>query len=371
MRIKSIEPTPSPNTMKVSLDFELPAGARNNYTKDNKEEAPEVIQKLFTIEGVKGLYHVADFLAIERNSKYDWKGILQGVRAAFCEEENVEASSTNIVHPYGEVKVLYQMYEGIPMQVKLSDGEQEYRFGLHPRFKEAIMNLQMSANNVVLDRKWVEQGTRYGIMEEIGQEVVEEVEAAYPVERINQIIQTIQFPEEEKQEKSHEAHVTIEMLEKSDWKKRYAILDRMEPTMQDAPVLIKALRDEKSSIRRLAVVYLGMLENEGVIPFLIDELHDKAVTVRRTAGDCLSDLGSSLALPAMIEALEDKSKLVRWRAAMFLYELGDETALSALHKAAEDEEFEVALQAKMAIARIEEGEEAKGSIWKQMTEMRK
>ncbi|MFE7151010.1 hypothetical protein, partial [Heyndrickxia sporothermodurans] len=31
MKIISIEPTPSPNTMKVILDVELPAGKSNNY----------------------------------------------------------------------------------------------------------------------------------------------------------------------------------------------------------------------------------------------------------------------------------------------------------------------------------------------------
>ncbi|CJD75408.1 Uncharacterised protein [Streptococcus pneumoniae] len=49
---------------------------------------------------------------------------------------------------------------------------------------------------------------------------------------------------------------------------------------------------------------------------------DRSVSVRRTAGDCLS-------------------------------------------------EFEVAMQARLALERIEGGEEAKGSVWKQMTESRK
>ena len=56
---------------------------------------------------------------------------------------------------------------------------------------------------------------------------------------------------------------------------------------------------------------------------------------------------------------------------MFLYEVGDETALEALKAAEDDPEFEVSLQVKMAIERIEHGEEAKGSVWKQMTESRK
>ncbi len=70
----------------------------------------------------------------------------------------------------------------------------------------------------------------------------------------------------------------------------------------------------------------------------------------------------------MTEALKDKNKLVRWRAAMFLYEVGDESAVEPLKEAQDDPEFEVAMQVKMALERIEGGEEAKGSVWKQMTD---
>src|SRR5699024_2142014 len=97
----------------------------------------------------------------------------------------------------------------------------------------------------------------------------------------------------------------------------------------------------------------------------------KAVNVRRTAGDCLSDLGFKEAQPEMIKTLSDKSRIVRWRAAMFLYEVGDETAIPALQEALEDSEFEVRMQAKMALARIESGKEAAGSIWHQMAQVTK
>ncbi len=161
------------------------------------------------------------------------------------------------------------------------------------------------------------------------------------------------------------------MLDDEDWKQRYAHLEQMDPDEDDLPVLEKAPHDPKTSIRRQAVVYLGMIENPSVLPLLYKALEDKTVTVRRTAGDCLSDLGDASAIPAMMKSLSDSSKLVRWRAAMFLYEVGDESALEALKAAEDDPEFEVSLQVKMAIERIEHGEEAKGSVWKQMTESRK
>ena len=160
-------------------------------------------------------------------------------------------------------------------------------------------------------------------------------------------------------------------MEDPDWRKRYQLLDQMQnPTIEDIPVLEKVLHDENTSIRRLAVVYLGMIEDPVVLPYLYQGINDKVVTVRRTAGDCLSDLGFPEAMMEMSKGLQDKSRIVRWRAAMFMYEVGDERVLPALKAAENDPEFEVQLQIKMAIERIEGGEEAKGSVWKQMTEAR-
>lgn len=114
-----------------------------------------------------------------------------------------------------------------------------------------------------------------------------------------------------------------------------------------------------------------MIEDKNVLSLLYKGLQDRTVTVRRTAGDSLSDLGFDEAMEPMSEALKDKSRIVRWRAAMFLYEVGDERVLPALKAAENDPEFEVQLQIKMAIERIEGGEVARGSVWKQMTEARK
>jgi hypothetical protein len=373
MNIKSIEPTPSPNTMKVLLDEELPFGTSHNYKPDNVEKAPPIIQELMKIEGVKGIYHVADFLAVERNPRYDWKEILTKVREVFGEDvERIEDNKQERNEHFGEVKVFVQMLYGLPMQVKLIDSQEERRVGLPQYFIDAVLEAQKHAGNIVLDRKWVEKGVRYGTFEEIGEEIVEELSAAYPPERLERMVQMFKSGEQAKTQKRVSFKVTEEMLDDPDWTKRYAALEQMdEPTEADIPVLAKALKDEKVSIRRLSTAYLGMIGGKKVLPYLYEALKDKAVPVRRTAGDCLSDIGDPEAIPVMIEALKDSSKLVRWRAAMFLYEVGDESALPALKAAENDPEFEVSMQIKMAIERIEGGEEAKGSVWKQMTESRK
>jgi hypothetical protein len=373
MKIKSIEPTPSPNTMKVILTEELPAGKSNNYKPDQTEGAPPVVAEILKIEGVKGVYHVADFLAVERNARYDWKDILPQVRSAFGIENTESTESRSDQESFGEVKVFVQMFSGIPMQVKLSDGEREERFGLPERFQQAILKLRSEASNVVFERTWKEQGVRFGDFTEIGHDVTEELQAAYSDERLQRLTEAAaEGKGEEKQAVQRKSYrVTLEMLDDEDWKQRYAHLEQMDPKEEDIPVLAKALDDPKTSIRRQAVVYLGMIESSDVLPLLYKGLEDKTVTVRRTAGDCLSDIGDPKAIPAMIKSLSDSSKIVRWRAAMFLYEVGDESAVEALKAAEDDPEFEVSLQVKMALERIEHGEEAKGSVWKQMTESRK
>ncbi|MEL3974636.1 conserved virulence factor C family protein [Rossellomorea oryzaecorticis] len=372
MRIVSIEPTPSPNTMKVLLDRELEAGKSNNYKKDQSEGAPSVIKDILLIEGIKGVYHVADFLAVERNAKFDWQELLPQVRKAFGEEAEQESSESQMEEHFGEVNVSIQMFKGIPMQVKVTDGEEEKRFSLPDPFMKALSNAQQDGDNVVLLRKWKDHGVRYGDLDDIGNDVVEELTAAYPPSRLESLAQqALENRTEAQPVQRMKQKITIDDFDAPDWQTRYQKLEAMDdPNLEDLPLLEKALQDEKVSIRRLAVVYLGMIEDERVLPLLYKGLEDKSVSVRRTAGDCLSDLGFKQAMPQMVEALKDKSKLVRWRAAMFLYEEGDDTALPGLKAAENDLEFEVKLQVKMAIERIEGGEEAKGSVWKQMTEAR-
>ncbi|MFC7393915.1 conserved virulence factor C family protein [Scopulibacillus cellulosilyticus] len=372
MKLQGIEPTPSPHTMKLILDETLPSGKSHNYRQDNKNDAPELIQELLDIEGVKGVYHVADFMALERFPKADWGEILSKVRTVLGEDEGSshESSEKSSVQPkenFGEIRVFYQMFRQIPMQVKLDIDGEEKRVGLPKRFMDAIMEAQGSSDNMIMERQWVEQSPRYGDPEEIEKDIVEELSAAYDHERLNELVKRAYSQDSNNEKHAPFKKVTLEMLDDPDWHKRYAALDRMDPSLEDLPVLEKALHDEKVSIRRLAVVYLGMLEDSKVLPYLYEGLHDKTVTVRRTAGDCLSDMGDPSAIPEMAKALKDPSRIVRWRAAMFLYEVGDESALPALKEAAGDPEFEVDMQIKMAISRIEGGEDAKGSVWQQMT----
>lgn len=374
MRLLSIEPTPSPNAMKLNLDKKLPLGVQKEYNKTNVGQAPEEIQKLVGIQGVTSVFHTADFISLERKPNADWQSILAQVREILEEPEPDQAQTVALQEEttaYGEVQVFIQMFRDIPWQVKVTSPTEHVRVALPERFGEAATKASAVATNLILERKWSEHGVRYGEVKEIAEEVAQEIDAAYDQERLNSLVEiALQSTEtnvpavEKKQTKPI---VTLEMFDQPDWQKRYALLEQMEPTEEQLPVLIKALEDSKQSIRRLATVLLGMIGGKAVLPYLYQALHDQSVSVRRTAGDTLSDLGDPDAILQMTKALNDPNKLVRWRAARFLYEIGDETALPALRGAQDDPEFEVRLQIKMALERIESGEAASGTVWQQMT----
>lgn len=376
MKIVTIEPTPSPNSMKIIVDTELPAGTSHNYKKVDAENAPYPLSALLNIQGVRGIYHVLNFMAMERIGNVTWESILAQVEAILNEDKENEhtldeESQNEVDDKYGEVYVHVQTYKEIPLQVKVFDSSSEERFGLSERFIEA-MNAVSGAEveNYILLRKWADYGIRYGEKTDIAEIVIQEIDAAYPEERLADIIE--QSNADAKLTEQRGRKISLQEFDVDQWETRFQLLDQMpDPDMSDVDVLDKALEDEKMSIRRLATVYLGMIEDQDVIPYIEKALKDKSWAVRRTAGDCMSDLGFEGFENAAIELLNDRNKLVRWRAAMFLYETGTEQALPALQTAEDDSEFEVKLQIKMAISRISDGEDAKGSVWKQMSDARR
>jgi hypothetical protein len=368
IKILSIEPTPSPNVMKLNMNETLPAGVSRNFTKKKTENAPDYISRLLAVEGVQGVFQVQDFIAIERHPKAQWKEILAHAGQILGDDSILTTTNPSAASTFGEVQVSVQIFKGIPMQVKLAAESEEVRFGLPERFAKAISRAQTASQNLILERKWEDQGVRYGTFKEIGEEVVQEISAAYDEARLEALVAQAndQHGASENKAAAVPAEQTVDMLDHPDWEKRFAALDRINPTVKDLPILARALEDSETSIRRLATVYLGMIGTEA-LPHLFKALKDKSAAVRRTAGDAISDIGDPLAIGPMSESLQDANKLVRWRAARFLYEVGDSSAVPALREAQDDTEFEVSLQASMALERIERGEAASGTVWQQMT----
>ncbi|XID92797.1 virulence factor [Paenibacillaceae bacterium WGS1546] len=375
MKLLSIEPTPSPNTMKLNVDVRLDPGVQLNYSLDSKPVPPPLVGKLLEVPGVKSIFHTADFLAIDRKGpNADWAAILDGVKTVFgvAADGALSASAADAVG-FGEAHVRVQLYRGIPIQLRVRSGGQEHRAAMPDRFSAAVT--EAAGATMIRERMLEDLGVRYGEPQEVLEEVKRELDAAYPDARLRDLIEQAKAAGPEAPPPAPPAPLSgdevMKALESQDWRERYAALERLKPTPEDLGVVAKALRDSQMSVRRLAVVYLGDLRTPESFPLLFEALKDSSGSVRRTAGDTLSDIGDPIAIEPMIEALEDSNKLVRWRAARFLYEAGDETALEALRRTTGSEpEFEVRLQAEMAVARIERGEEAAGSVWQQMTRMR-
>lgn len=383
MRIISIEPTPSPNTMKVNVSEQLPGGQRATYTAGNSSAAPDYIRRLLSIPGVKSVFRAADFIAVDRTPKGDWQAILAQVREALGDGETPAGSGAATAHPapdapaeaaeaYGEVKALLQTFRGIPLQVRVSAGNELLRAALPERFERAALRAGTAAPNLIKERRLEELGVRYGELRDVLDAVVQEIDAAYDDARLEELVRGAMAappgeaaPQPARRELS--AAEVADRFASGDWKQRYAALQQMRPALDTLPLLVRALEDDNASVRRLATVYLGDVKSPEVMPYLCRALKDDSPAVRRTAGDTLSDIGDPAAIPAMIEALGDPNKLVRWRAARFLYEVGDHSAVPALKVAENDPEFEVRMQVKMALERIEGGHAAEGSVWQLMS----
>ncbi|MGY0683899.1 virulence factor [Mammaliicoccus sciuri] len=372
MEIVRVEPTPSPNTMKIVLSFKKEDRSSNTYTEVN-DHNPEFINRILQLDGIKSVFHVMDFIAVDKRPKENWDTLLKDVTAAISgSDQEGDFAENKVNEHFGEVKAEVLKFKGIPYQIKLTTQEEEKRKQLPEIYIDSMLKATKDSDNVVFLRKWEDLGVRYGEEEEVLAAVQEEILALYPKEKLEALVEEALTSDITIPEKQF-VHVDKETFEQEeDWKVKLRMLnDFPTPTEDDYPLLDVALNDEKPQVRRMAIVLLGMIESKETLPYLYKGMKDKVVSVRRTAGDCLSDLGFKEALPVMIEALEDPQKIVRWRAAMFIFDEGDETALEALKKRQDDPAFDVKLQVQMAIERIENGEEALGSVWKQMANRKK
>ncbi|GGB05997.1 virulence factor [Macrococcus hajekii] len=367
MKILKIEPTPSPNTMKIVLDYKRDDNKSNTY-RDIDNRNPAFINELLEIEDVKSIFHVMDFIAVDKSPKSDWSSLINQINHVFDDQETADPV---LDIDTGEHKVELLTFKQIPYQIKVTSQSGEKRKQLDIRFIDAMLDAQKDDDNVVFLRKWMPFGVRYGEVDDIIASVQEEVEALFPQQRLQTLVTEGLALDYEVQPKELK-RFTVEEYLAADWQERYRLLDHFpEPVLDDLPLLEVVMQDDKPQLRRLGIVFLGMIGTEAVLPLLHTAMQDNNLTVRRTAGDTLSDLGFKSSLPIMHEALSDKYAIVRWRAAMFIYDEGDESSLPYLEQHVDDPAFEVSLQSRMAKERIEKGEAAVGSVWKQMANRNK
>ena len=136
MKIISIEPTPSPHSMKINVNECLDDGDTLNYKiGDDLTDAPKYIQKLFEINGVNGIYRVIDFITIQRHPRIAWEVILPKINDLLGGDtnESIEKIFAPTVQSgedaYGEINVFIQEFRHIPMQVKVQENNREKQIG--------------------------------------------------------------------------------------------------------------------------------------------------------------------------------------------------------------------------------------------------
>lgn len=376
MKLLSIETTPNPNSMKLNLDETLAKEVAITYTNENSGDCPAYIEKILAIPGVSSVFRVADFMAIQRKPTSGWEDILSQVRVvleyASLSNTKPEPEETSDKE-WHEVMVSVQYFRDLPMLVKVSSGNETTRLPLPERFGQAIERAMGASENLLMERKWRDEGLRYGELRDVGEALVREISAVYDEKKLKELVARAYHPDLHEKVKASGDEL-VQAFESPKWEKRFAALKEVgrnataQIDSQALSLIIRATKDPKMSIRRLAVVFLGLIKTPEVLAPLCEALKDKAVGVRRSAGDALTDLGDPKAIGPMVETLKDPNKLVRWRASRFLYELGNESALPALREAQDDCEFEVEMQIRQAIERIESGKVGQGSVWRKMTQ---
>ncbi len=379
MKLLSIETTPNPNSMKLNLDETLAKGVAITYTHENRGDCPAYIDKILAIPGVSSVFRVEDFMAIQRKPTAGWEDILSQARAVLEYASLISAKpepAGTSDNRWREVTVSVQYFRDLPMLVKVSVGSETTRLPLPERFGKAIERAMGASENMLMERKWKDEGPRYGDLRDVGEAVVREISAVYDEKKLKELVERAYHPDLHEPVKASPEQLgeLISAFESPKWEGRIAALKELgrnataQIDSQALSLIIRATKDPKMSIRRLAVVFLGLIKTPEVLAPLCEALKDEAVGVRRSAGDALTDLGDPKAIGPMVETLKDPNKLVRWRASRFLYEFGDESALPALREAQDDREFEVALQIRQAIERIESGKVGQGPVWRQMTQ---
>lgn len=369
MRLTSIESTPNPNSMKLNLD-----GHRSvvpiTYLLANANSSPQLIREVLNVPGIQSVFSCEDFLTINKDPRGNWKVILEAVTkiipgievvADETEEQRLAAEST------GQVAVHVQTFRGIPIQVKAFDKQGEKRIALEQRFASTATLLQeRTGADYLKERYWANWGVRYGTIEEVAAEVVDEIQGTMPELVLNKLLEDSQH---QSQCPTSATAATRADLQSSDWHLRLLAVQELGTDELAIATLIECLSDPHQQVRRMAAAALGATGAPQAVPHLCEVLlNDNSAGVRRTAGDALSDLGDVSAQPSMCLALSDSNRLVRWRAARFLADLGNEDALPHLHKRAGDIEFEVCLEVEAAIARITEGRECSVPVWKKILE---
>lgn len=82
MEIVRIEPTPSPNTMKITVN-ETKEEMKSSTYREVTEDTPVFIARVLELEDVTSVFHALDFISVDKSTKTDWETLIPKIEATF------------------------------------------------------------------------------------------------------------------------------------------------------------------------------------------------------------------------------------------------------------------------------------------------
>lgn len=90
MDIIRIEPTPSPNTMKITVS-ETKKEMKSSTYKEVTEDTPAFIARVLKLEDVTSVFHALDFISVDKSAKVEWDALIPEIEATFNDEDAGES----------------------------------------------------------------------------------------------------------------------------------------------------------------------------------------------------------------------------------------------------------------------------------------
>src|SRR6266852_6112355 len=221
--------------MKLNLDERVAKGIAITYTNENRGGCPTYIEKILAIPGVSSVFRVADWMAIQRKPTAGWEDILSQARAV------LEHASLNNTKPepagtsdkeWREVMVSVQYFRDLPMLVKVSSGNETTRLPLPERFGQAIQRAMGASENMLMERKWRDEGPRYGELRDVAEAVVREISAVYDEKKLRELVERAYHPDLREPVKASgeelgELAELARAFESPRWEERFAALKEL------------------------------------------------------------------------------------------------------------------------------------------------
>src|SRR5438132_5655160 len=208
MTLLNIETTSKPNSIKLNLDESMIKMVAITYTHENEGDCPTYIEKILAIPGVSSVFRVDDFMAIQRKPTAGWEDILSQARVVleYASLNNAKPERTETSdYKWREVTVSVQYFRDLPMLVKVSSGSVMTRLPLPERFGQALERAMGASENMLMERKWQDEGPRYGDLRDVGEAVVREISAVYDEKKLKELVERAYHPDlHEKVEASRE-----------------------------------------------------------------------------------------------------------------------------------------------------------------------